>query len=69
MPKSYENLMERILELLKRNSSQSIKEIAKQVKVNGSFAADYLQALEDQEYVKSRKIGLARIYFLYRPGE
>ena len=69
MLKSYENLMERILELLKRNPGQSIKEIAKQLKVNRSFAAGYLQALEDQGYVKSKKIGPARIYFLNRPGE
>lgn len=69
MSKEYENLMERILELLKRNPGQSIKEIAKQLKVNRSFAAGYLQALEDQGYVKSKKIGPARIYFLYRSGE
>ncbi|MCD6154545.1 MAG: winged helix-turn-helix transcriptional regulator [Candidatus Verstraetearchaeota archaeon] len=69
MLKGYENLMEKILELLKRNPGQSIKEIAKQLKVNRSFAAGYLQALEDQGYVKSKKIGPARIYFLNRPGE
>jgi len=69
MLKSYENLMERILELLKRNPGQSIKEIAKQLKVNRSFAAGYLQALEDQGYIKSKKIGPARVYFLNRPGE
>ena len=40
--KGYENFMERILELLKRNPSQSIKEIAKQLKINRSFAAGYL---------------------------
>mgnify|MGYP000338941877 FL=1 len=68
MHKGYENLMEKILELLKRNPGQSIKEIAKQLKVNRSFVAGYLQALEDQGYVKSKKIGPARIYFLNRPG-
>ena len=69
MLKGHENLMKRILELLKRNPGQSIKEIAKQLKVNRSFAAGYLQALEDQGYVKSKKIGPARIYFLNRLGE
>lgn len=28
-----------------------------------------LQALEDQGYVKSKKIGPARIYFFHRSGE
>ena len=69
MLKGYENLMERILKILKRNPGQSIKEIAKQLKVNGRFVASYLQALEDQGYVVSKKIRPARIYFLNRPGE
>jgi len=68
MPKGYENFMKRILEILKKNPGQSIKEIAKQLEVNRSFAAGYLQALEDQGHVKSKKIGPARIYFLNRSG-
>jgi len=63
MLKGYENFMERILKLLKRNPSQSIKEIAKQLKINRSFAAGYLQVLETQGYVRSKRIGPAKVYF------
>jgi predicted transcriptional regulator len=53
----------KIVELLKRQPGQSVKEIAAQIDVNRTFLSGYLNALEDQGYVKSRKIGPAKVYF------
>jgi predicted transcriptional regulator len=53
----------RIIELLKAQPGQSVKEIAKQMDVNRTFLSGYLSALEEQGYVRSRKIGPAKVYF------
>lgn len=63
MPREYSNLKARILKLLDENPAQSVKELAKQLKVNRSFVAGYLQALEDEGYVRSKRIGPAKVYF------
>ena len=52
----------RIIELLKAQPGQAVKEIAKQMDVNRTFLSGY-SALEDQGYVRSRKIGPAKVYF------
>jgi len=44
---SEDTLKAKILKLLDKNTGQSIKELAKQLKVNRSFIAGYFQALED----------------------
>ena len=62
MPKT-RNLMVKIVELLNAEPGQSVKEIAKQMDVNRTFLSGYLKALEDQGYVRSRKIGPAKVYF------
>ena len=62
MPKT-RNLTAKIVELLKAQPGQSVKEIAKQMDVNRTFLSGYLSALEDQGHVKSRKIGPAKVYF------
>ena len=58
-----QNLTTKIVELLKRQPGQSVKEIAKQMNVNRTFLSGYLSALEEHGYVKSRKIGPAKVYF------
>jgi len=45
MPREYGNLKARILKLLDENPGQSVKELARQLNVNRSFVAGYLQAL------------------------
>lgn len=62
MPKG-QSLTAKIVELLKKQPGQSVKEIAKQVDVNRTFLSGYLSALEEHGYVKSRKIGPAKVYF------
>jgi len=57
------NLTAKIMELLNAQPGQSVKEIAKQMDVNRTFLSGYLSALEEQGYVRSRKIGPARVYF------
>ena len=64
MPREYGNLKVKILKLLDENPGQSVKELARQLKVNRSFVAGYLQALEDQGYVRSKRIGPAKVYFI-----
>ena len=63
MPKDYGNLTPKVVELLKKNPGQTIKELAKQLKVNRSFLAGYLKALEEHGYIKSKNIGPAKVYF------
>jgi predicted ArsR family transcriptional regulator len=58
-----QKLTTKIVELLKRQHGQSVKEIAKQMDVNRTFLSGYLSALEEHGYVKSRKIGPAKVYF------
>lgn len=58
-----QKLTTKIVELLKRQPGQSVKDIAKQMDVNRTFLSGYLSALEEHGYVKSRKIGPAKVYF------
>lgn len=63
MPKDYGNLAPKVIGLLEKDPGQTIKELAKKLKVNRSFLAGYLKALEDQGYVRSKDVGPARVYF------
>lgn len=56
-------LKTRIIELLEEDSGQPVKVLAEKLGVNRTFLAGYLKALEDQGYIKSKKIGPARAYF------
>ena len=69
MPDSYDNLAVKISRLLDDNPGQTIKDLAKQLKVNRSFLAGYLKALEDQGLVRSKRIGPAKVYFNEKRGE
>jgi predicted transcriptional regulator len=60
------DLTDRILRLLEKNQGQAVQELAKELKVNRTFLAGYLKALENQGYVKSKKIGPAKVYFKVR---
>jgi len=56
-------LVGKIVALLEKDPGQSVKEMANQLEVNRTFLSGYLKALEDQGYIKSKKIGPAKVYF------
>lgn len=62
MPKGH-SLADRIAGLLRDDPGQSVKEMANHLEVNRTFLSGYLKALEDQGYIKLRRIGPARVYF------
>ncbi|MFP3131267.1 MAG: winged helix-turn-helix domain-containing protein [Nitrososphaeria archaeon] len=63
MSKEYADLTDRMLRLLEKNSGQPVQELARKLKINKTFLAGYLKTLENQGYVKSKKIGPAKVYF------
>jgi predicted transcriptional regulator len=69
MSKEYADLTNRILKLLKKDPGQQIQELARELKINRTFLAGYLKALENQGYVKSKRIGPAKVYFINRLPE
>lgn len=62
MPKN-NGLTDKIIGLLDEDPGQSVKEMAEQLEVNRTFLSGYLKALEDQGFIKSKKIGPAKVYF------
>ena len=54
----------KVIELLDKNPGQAVKELAQQLKINRTFLAGYLKAMEAQGSVRSKKIGPARVYFV-----
>jgi predicted transcriptional regulator len=58
-----EDLTARIIKLLENDPGQAVKDLAKKLSVNRTFLAGYLKALENQGYVKSKRIGPAKVYF------
>ena len=63
MAKEYKGLMAKIIKFLEEDPGQPIKDLARKLGVNRTYLAGYLKALEDQGYVKSKRIGPARVYF------
>jgi predicted transcriptional regulator len=63
MSKEYADLTDRILRLLERDPGQQIQQLAKELKVNRTFLAGYLKALENEGKIKSKRIGPAKVYF------
>ena len=63
MAKEYKGLMAKIIKLLEGDPGQPVKDLARKLDVNRTYLAGYLKALEDQGYVKSKRIGPAKVYF------
>jgi predicted transcriptional regulator len=63
MTKEYGELTAKIIKLLENDPGQAVKDLAKKLGVNRTFLAGYLKALENQGYVKSKRIGPAKVYF------
>ena len=63
MVKNYKGLTAKIIKLLEEDPGQPVKDLARKLSVNRTYLAGYLKALEDQGYVKSKRIGPARVYF------
>jgi len=63
MSKEYSDLTDRILRLLEKDPGQPVQELAKELKINRTFLAGYLKALESEGKIKSKKIGPAKVYF------
>jgi predicted transcriptional regulator len=63
MSKEYADLTDRILRLLEKDPGQQIQELARELKVNRTFLAGYLRALENEGKIKSKRIGPAKVYF------
>jgi predicted transcriptional regulator len=62
--KEYADLTDRILKLLEKDPGQPIQELAKELKINRTFLAGYLKALENKGYVKSKRIGPSKVHFI-----
>jgi len=63
MARECTKLAAKITELLDEDQGQPVKELARKLGVNRTFLSGYLKALEDQGYVKSKRIGPAKVYF------
>ncbi|MEM3465713.1 MAG: winged helix-turn-helix domain-containing protein, partial [Candidatus Jordarchaeales archaeon] len=63
MSKSPDKLTSKLIELLEKDPGQTVKQLAEQLSMNRTFLAGYLKALENQGYVRSKKIGPAKVYF------
>jgi len=61
MSKEYEQLTSKLIQLLEKDPGQTVKQLAEQLEVNRTFLAGYLKALENQGYIKSKKIGPAKV--------
>jgi predicted transcriptional regulator len=59
----HNDLTSRILDSLKKDPGQQIQELARGLKINRTFLAGYLKALESEGKVKSKRIGPAKVYF------
>jgi predicted transcriptional regulator len=59
-----EDLTTKIIKLLEEDPGQAVKDLAKKLGVNRIFLAGYLEALENQGYVRSKRIGPAKVYFV-----
>jgi predicted transcriptional regulator len=59
-----EDLTTKIIRLLEEDPGQAVKDLAKKLGVNRIFLAGYLEALENQGYVRSKRIGPAKVYFV-----
>ena len=58
----------KIIKLLENDLGQAVKDLARKLGVNRTSLAGYLKALENQSYVRSKRIGPAKVFFR-RTGE
>lgn len=63
MSKSQNKLIPKLIKLLEKDPRQTVKQLAEQFGANRTFLAGYLKALENQGFVRSKKIGSAKVYF------
>jgi DNA-binding Lrp family transcriptional regulator len=63
MSRELDHLDRKIVMLLQKDPGQTVKQLATELRVNRTFLAGYLKALEDQGCVRSKAIGPARVYF------
>ena len=54
MTGEYGGLTAKIIKLLENDPRQAVKDLAKKLSVNRTFLVGYLEALENQGYVKSK---------------
>jgi predicted transcriptional regulator len=55
MSREWTDLTNRILRL-EKDLGQPVQEMARELKINRTFLTGYLKALENQEYLKSKRI-------------
>jgi predicted transcriptional regulator len=63
MSKDFAEPTDRILRLLEKDPGQSVQELARELKINRTFLAGYLKALENKGKIWVKKIGPAKVYF------
>jgi predicted transcriptional regulator len=63
MKAEYGSLTPKIIKLLERDPGQPVHKLAKELKINRTYLAGYLRALENEGHVKSKRIGPAKVYF------
>jgi predicted transcriptional regulator len=63
MTKSHVGLDQRIRRMLEETPGQSIIELAGKLRVNRTYLAGYLEALQEQGRIRSKRIGPAKVYF------
>jgi len=56
-------LAEKIIDLLNDDPGQAVKNMVKKFEIDRILLSGYLKALEDQGYIKSKKIVPAKVYF------
>jgi DNA-binding MarR family transcriptional regulator len=54
---------EGLIILLKNNPRQAVKNLAEGLDTNKIFTANNLKALEDQGYIKSKRVKIFKVYF------
>jgi len=62
--REHEGLTAALIKLLENDLGQPVKYLAKKLGVYRTFLAGYLEALENQGCVKSKRIGPAKVYFV-----
>ena len=63
MIREHGDLTDKIIKLLENDPGQAVKDLAKKLGVNRTFLAGYLKALENQGYVKIKRVGPVKVYF------